>query len=118
LVALKLVTPTSDFAAGHYEDLKTKKFFPDLVKYFSSGPVIAMVWEGKSAIAIGRMILGATNPAASAPGTIRGDFAIDIGRNVIHGSDSPEAAKREINFWFTEKEVQSWGLPAESWVYE
>jgi nucleoside-diphosphate kinase len=93
LVAMKLIQPTEKFAAEHYDDLKTKKFFPSLVKYFSSGPVVAMVWEGSNVIKEGRKILGATNPADSAPGTIRGSFAISIGRNICHGSDSPEGKK-------------------------
>lgn len=73
-----------------------------------SGPVAAMVWEGRDVVKTGRVILGATNPLASAPGTIRGDFAIDVGRNVCHGSDSVESAKKEIALWFKPEEVQSW----------
>jgi len=108
LVALKLVTPSSTMAAGHYDDLKEKPFFPKLVAFFSSGPVVAMVWQGKDAIKTGRTMLGATNPLASSPGTIRGDFAIDVGRNVCHGSDSAEGAGREIPFWFKEGEIVNW----------
>jgi len=118
LVAMKLIVPSQAQAAGHYDDLKTKPFFNGLVKFFSSGPVVAMVWEGKSAIKTGRVLLGTTNPAESAPGTIRGDFAVDIGRNVCHGSDGPEGAAREIKFWFKEEEMANWSSDIAQWVYE
>lgn len=84
----------------------------------ASGPVCAMVWEGREACKTGRQLLGATNPLASAPGTIRGDYAIDLGRNVCHGSDSVESAKKEIALWFDQKEITSWKSAQEDWVYE
>lgn len=84
----------------------------------SSGPVVPMVWEGLNVVKTGRTMLGATNPADSAPGTIRGDLCIQVGRNIIHGSDSVESANKEINLWFTEKEVINWTPGNESWVYE
>ncbi|KEI41040.1 uncharacterized protein L969DRAFT_72734 [Mixia osmundae IAM 14324] len=102
LVALKLVQATKEHLEKHYEDLKEKKFFPGLVNYMASGPVICMVWEGKDVVKTGRVMLGATNPLASNPGTIRGDYAIDVGRNVCHGSDAVESAKHEIGLWFPE----------------
>jgi len=117
LVALKLLTPTEAQAQGHYQDLKSKPFFPGLVKFFSSGPIVAMVWEGKGVVKTGRKMLGETNPAASLPGSIRGDFCVDIGRNIIHGSDSTEGAKHEINFWFKDNEISSWTPDNEKWVY-
>ena len=83
-----------------------------------SGPICAMVWEGKDAVKTGRTILGATNPLASAPGTIRGDYAIDVGRNVCHGSDSVENAKKEIALWFGASELQKWTSAQAGWVYE
>jgi len=83
-----------------------------------SGPVCAMVWEGRDAVKTGRAILGATNPLASSPGTIRGDYAIDVGRNVCHGSDSVENAKKEIALWFKDGEVQSWKSAQFDWIYE
>jgi nucleoside-diphosphate kinase len=83
-----------------------------------SGPVCAMVWEGRDAVKTGRAILGATNPLASAPGTIRGDFALDVGRNVCHGSDSVENGKKEIALWFKDGEVQSWKSAQNDWIYE
>lgn len=84
----------------------------------SSGPVVATVWEGLNVVKTGRVLLGATNPADSAPGTIRGDLCVEVGRNIIHGSDSVESAKKEINLWFTEKEVINWKPAVEAWVYE
>lgn len=118
LVAIKMLQPTRELAAGHYDDLKSKPFFAGLVNYFSSGPIIAMVWEGKGVIGTGRKLLGATNPADSAVGTIRGDYCIDVGRNIIHGSDAADSAKHEINFWFTPQEITQWQSSSAKWVYE
>jgi nucleoside-diphosphate kinase len=84
----------------------------------ASGPICAMIWEGRDAVKTGRAILGATNPLASAPGTIRGDYAIDVGRNVCHGSDSVENAQKEIALWFKKEEIQSWKPAQFDWVYE
>merc|ERR1719249_600832 len=92
MVAGKLMTASEDHLKNHYSDLSSKPFFPGLVKYMASGPVFAMVWEGKSVVKMGRMMLGATNPLDSLPGTIRGDFCIDVGRNICHGSDSVDSA--------------------------
>ncbi|ERN01150.1 hypothetical protein AMTRI_Chr03g146380 [Amborella trichopoda] len=117
LKGLKLLSVERPFAEKHYEDLSAKPFFNGLVDYIISGPVVAMVWEGKSVVSTGRTIIGATNPLASAPGTIRGDFAIDIGRNVIHGSDSVESAKKEIALWFPEG-VVAWQSAVHAWIYE
>ena len=83
-----------------------------------SGPVFAMVWEGSNAVAIGRKMLGATKPFDSEPGTIRGDFALEVGRNICHGSDSVETAKREIAIWFREDELCDWSPAQYTWVYE
>lgn len=84
----------------HYADLSSRPFFPGLVTYMSSGPVVPMVWEGLNAVKTGRVMLGATNPADSAPGTIRGDLCVQVGRNIVHGSDSVESANKEIALWF------------------
>ncbi|MFX5119296.1 nucleoside-diphosphate kinase, partial [Acinetobacter baumannii] len=84
----------------HYHDLSSKPFFGGLCDYICSGPVVAMVWEGRNVVSVGRAMIGATRPHESAPGTIRGDLAIEVGRNVIHGSDSVENAKAEIALWF------------------
>ncbi|PRP84299.1 nucleoside diphosphate kinase B [Planoprotostelium fungivorum] len=118
LVGLKLVHPTEDFAAEHYDDLKARPFFPALVKYFASGPVVAMVWEGKDVILTGRKLIGATNPADAAVGTIRGDYCIIMGRNIIHGSDGADSAKHEISLWFKENEIADWESAVHKWTYE
>merc|ERR1740138_757802 len=117
LNALKLETPPKELLEEHYKDLKDKPFFPKLMGYMTSGPVVCMVWEGKNVVATGRKMLGATNPLESAPGTIRGDFAIDVGRNICHGSDSVESAEREIALWFKDG-VQSWESHSHDWIYE
>jgi nucleoside-diphosphate kinase len=118
LVAIKMIRPTEDFAAQHYDDLKSKPFFPGLVKFFSSGPVVAMVWEGNGVIKGGRTLLGATNPADSLPGSIRGDLSVIVGRNICHGSDSAEAAKDEIALWWKPEEVHDFERPQDAWVYD
>jgi len=118
LVAMKLTWPTKEKAEGHYDDLRSRPFFPPLVKFFSSGPVCAMVWEGLGVIKGGRALLGETDPKKSLPGTIRGDFAVDVGRNICHGSDGPSGAAREINFWFDPSEISDYCSSLASWVYE
>ncbi|KYQ47247.1 Nucleoside diphosphate kinase [Trachymyrmex zeteki] len=118
LVAMKMLWPSEDLLKKHYADLASKPFFPGLVKYMSSGPVVPMVWEGLNVVKTGRVMLGETNPKDSAPGTIRGDFCIQVGRNIIHGSDSVESAKKEIDLWFGEKEVIDWTHASEKWIYE
>ena len=94
------------------------KFFKGLIEYAASGPVCCMVWEGDDVVATGRKILGATKPFDSSPGTIRGDQCIDVGRNVCHGSDSNDSARKEIALWFTEEEVLAWKDHSKDWVYE
>ncbi|SMR56836.1 unnamed protein product [Zymoseptoria tritici ST99CH_1A5] len=118
LVAIKLVTASKEHLEKHYADLAEKPFFKGLVSYMGSGPICAMVWEGRDAVKTGRVLLGATNPAASSPGTIRGDYAIDVGRNVCHGSDAVESAQKEIALWFEKSEIQSWKSAQHDWVYE
>ncbi|KAH8805772.1 nucleoside diphosphate kinase [Xylogone sp. PMI_703] len=118
LVAIKLMQASQEHLEKHYADLAGKPFFPGLIKYMGSGPICAMVWEGRDAVKTGRTLLGATNPLASAPGTIRGDYAIDVGRNVCHGSDSVESAKKEIALWFKDGEVVSWKSAQHDWIYE
>ncbi|PKI85121.1 nucleoside-diphosphate kinase [Malassezia vespertilionis] len=106
LVAIKSVVPSADLTRQHYADLANKPFFGELLKYLTCGtPVIAMVWEGKDVIRQGRNMVGATNPAAALPGTIRGDYAVTIGRNMIHASDSFESATKEIGLWFNKQEL-------------
>jgi len=118
LVAMKLVSPSKEHLEKHYADLSDKPFFKGLVTYMLSGPICAMVWEGREACKVGRMILGTTNPIASDPGTIRGDYAIDVGRNVCHGSDGVESAKKEIALWFDSSEIHSYKADLFNWIYE
>ncbi|KAK4251041.1 nucleoside diphosphate kinase [Corynascus novoguineensis] len=118
LVALKLVTPGKEHLEKHYADLSSKPFFAGLVEYMNSGPIVAMVWEGLDAVKTGRAMLGATNPLASAPGTIRGDFSLQTGRNVCHGSDSVENAEKEIALWFKKEDLVSWESAQKAWIYE
>ncbi|GFH60755.1 nucleoside-diphosphate kinase [Chaetoceros tenuissimus] len=117
LVGLKMVWPTKEMAESHYADLSKKPFFGGLVNFFSSGPIVCMCWEGKDIIKQGRQMLGETQPLASKPGSIRGDFSIDLGRNICHGSDSPEAAAHELAMWFPEG-VNDWSKTVDAWVYE
>jgi nucleoside-diphosphate kinase len=117
LHAMKLEQPSQALLEEHYRDLKGKGFFPKLMGYMSSGPVVCMVWGGKGVVVTGRKLLGATNPLESAPGTIRGDFAIDVGRNICHGSDSVESAEREIALWFKDG-VIAYDHHSNPWIYE
>lgn len=117
LVAMKLASPGKEHMEKHYVDLKDKKFFPGLIEYMTSGPVVGMVWEGKGAVVEGRKMLGATMPSDSAPGTIRGDFCLEVGRNICHGSDSVMSAEAEIKLWFPEG-ITQWDSCEKSWVYE
>ncbi|KAH6822655.1 Nucleoside diphosphate kinase family protein [Perilla frutescens var. hirtella] len=117
LVAIKVVIPSKDFAQMHYHDLKERPFFDGLCDFLSSGPVIAMVWEGEGVIRYGRKLIGATDPQKSEPGTIRGDLAVVVGRNIIHGSDGPETAKDEIGLWFKPEELVNYSSNAEKWLY-
>ncbi|HHU29136.1 MAG: nucleoside-diphosphate kinase [Bacillota bacterium] len=105
LVGMKLMRITPDLAARHYAEHREKPFYNDLISFITSGPVVAMVWEGLNAVSMIREMMGKTNPAEAVPGTIRGDFAINLTKNVIHGSDSLASAKREIGLFFTDKEL-------------
>merc|ERR1719245_2482330 len=103
----------------HYEDLKEKPFFAGLIKHIGSGPVVPMVWEGKNVVKQGRAMMGETDPLKSKPGSIRGDFSIDMGRNIIHGSDSVKSAEKEIGLWFNEgNEIVNWVSPMQHSIYE
>ena len=118
LVAMKMTSPGKAHFEQHYSDLSSKPFFGGLIEYASSGPVVAMAWEGDNAVKTGRVMLGATKPSDSAPGTIRGDLCVDVGRNIIHGSDSVESANKELALWFSEAELNTWAHHSHSWVYE
>merc|ERR1711983_669146 len=100
LVAIRMMRPGKEHLEEHYADLAKRPFFPGLVKYMDSGPVVAMCWEGDGAVKTGRVMLGETNPKDSKPGTIRGDYCIQVGRNICHGSDAVESANHEIKLWF------------------
>ncbi|RLN81031.1 hypothetical protein BBJ28_00007284 [Nothophytophthora sp. Chile5] len=117
LAALKLARPSVEHLEAHYADLAGKPFFAGLIKYMSSGPVTCMVWEGTNVVLEGRKMLGATKPSESALGTIRGDFCVEVGRNVCHGSDSVASANKEIELWFPEGVIE-WNTSDDDWVYE
>lgn len=117
IVALKFMIIPEDIAEKHYAEHKNKKFFPSLISYVTSGPVLAMVLEGDNAIQNCRNIVGKTNPLESPPGTIRGDYGMVTGVNIIHGSDSVESAKREISIFFPEG-VISYERTLDKWTYE
>ncbi|MNZ77332.1 Nucleoside diphosphate kinase [compost metagenome] len=106
LVDAKMMLVDEELAGRHYYEQRSKPFFQELVDYITSGSVFAMIWEGENAVAIARSMIGATNPASAAPGTIRGDYATSVEANVIHGSDSPESVEREINLFFGQEPVQ------------
>ncbi len=118
LVGLKLMNVSRELAEQHYAVHKERPFFPGLVEFIISGPVVAMVWEGNGVIASARKMIGATNPLTAEPGTIRGDYGVTVGRNLIHGSDAPETAQSEIGLWFKEEELVSWQPTLTPWLYE
>lgn len=116
LVAAKLMQVSRQLAEKHYEEHRDKPFFGELVSFITSGPVFAMVWEGQGAIAVVRQMMGKTNPQEAAPGTIRGDLALSIGMNVVHGSDSPESAAREIALWFGGETPLKYERSMDRWI--
>ena len=118
LVAMKLMAIPKEVAENHYGEHKGKPFFPSLISYITSGPVLAMVWEGEDAVSVCRNMMGKTNPKESAPGTIRGDYGMQVGMNIIHGSDSVESAEREISIFFRPEELVSYDKTIQSWIYE
>lgn len=117
-IGLKLIQITPELAEQHYAVHKGKPFYPGLVKYITSGPVVVGVLEGPKAISVVRTTMGATNPAEATPGTIRGDYALEISFNIIHGSDSPENAAQEISLYFKPEELLNYSLTEDQWVYE
>jgi nucleoside-diphosphate kinase len=119
IVAMKMLKVPREMAETHYGEHKGKGFYEGLVGFITSSPIVAMVLEGKDAVALARQVIGSTSPAAAAPGTIRGDLAIEIGRNVVHGSDSPESAKREIGIFFKDNEqLGKWDRTIDKWISE
>ncbi len=118
LVGLKMLQVSQELAEKHYDVHKERPFFKSLVEFITSSPVVAMVWEGEGVVTSARKLIGATNPLMAEPGTIRGDFGINIGRNLIHGSDAIETAQREISLWFPEEELVSWKPTISPWMVE
>ena len=117
-VAMKLMKIPRELAERHYGEHRGKSFFPGLIDYITSGPVLCMVWEGENAVLSVRTIMGKTNPQDALPGTIRGDLAQQTGRNLVHGSDSVESAKREIQLFFNDYEIVDWKRSVDAWLFE
>jgi len=118
IVGLKLIKINDELAGKHYAEHKEKPFFEGLVKFITSSPVVAIVLEGNNAISVTRKTMGSTNPVDSPPGTIRGDFAIDLGRNIIHGSANETDAKREVDLFFDENELCQYSRSNDEWITE
>ncbi|HMA32989.1 MAG TPA: nucleoside-diphosphate kinase [Chloroflexia bacterium] len=118
VVGLKMMPVSADLAREHYAEHLGKPFYPGLIDYITSSPVVVLVLEGKNAVAVGRSTIGATNPANAAPGTIRADLAVETGRNLIHGSADPEAAAREVALWFQDRELTAWPRETDRWIQE
>lgn len=118
LVGMKFMLFTREMAERHYKEHVGKKFYEKLLDYIISGPVVAMVWEGTSAVAVARKLMGITRPLEADPSSIRGAYGMDVGRNVIHGADSPESAEREISFYFKEEELIEYDRMVDPWIYE
>lgn len=117
LVGLKLIQITPELAAKHYGEHEGKPFYEDLIVFITSGPVVAMVWQGLDAVSVVRTMMGKTNPVDAAPGSIRGDLAVFMGNNVVHGSDSPESAEREIRLFFSPAELVDYKKATDFWLY-
>ncbi len=118
MTGAKFLQVSRDLAEQHYAIHKGKPFYEGLVTYITSAPVMAMVWEGPAAVAGVRQTMGATRPTEAAPGTIRHDFALTIGRNLTHASDSPENGEKEVSLWFKPEELVAWQRPIDSWIFE
>jgi nucleoside-diphosphate kinase len=117
LVGAKLMQITPELAEQHYGEHKEKPFFGDLVSFITSGPVFAMVWEGENVIATARQMMGKTHPKEALPGTVRGDYGLTLDKNVIHGSDAPESAAREIDLFFKAEELVGYDKLVNNWIY-
>jgi len=118
IVALRLLQVDEAMAKRHYAEHEGKPFFAGLVDYITSSPIIAAVFEGVNAVAAARQTMGVTRPTEAAPGTIRGDFALEVGRNLVHGSDSPESAEREIGIFFEGQAIATWARDVDRWIFE
>lgn len=118
LVGAKFMQVSQELAETHYGIHKEKPFYQSLIQYITSSPVMAMVWQGKNAVAAVRQTMGATNPLESSPGSVRHDFGLDIGRNITHASDTPENGEKETALWFKPEELVDWDRSLEAWYYE
>jgi nucleoside-diphosphate kinase len=118
LVAAKFIWVSKELAEAHYAEHKGKGFYDGLISYITSAPVMAMVWEGPNAVLAIRQTVGSTKPYEAAPGTIRHDFALEVGRNLIHASDKPETGERETALWFKKEELVEWTRAVDAWVFE
>lgn len=118
IVGLKMIQVSQELARNHYAIHEGKPFFEPLISYITSAPVVAIVIEGPNAIEATRSTMGATNPVKASPGTIRADFGLEIGRNLVHGSDGPETAASEIAMWFSQDELADYQRDADKWILE
>ncbi|MBS1249470.1 MAG: Nucleoside diphosphate kinase [Chloroflexi bacterium] len=118
LAAAKFMQVSLALAEKHYGIHKGKPFYEPLLEYITSSPVMAMAWEGRNAVAAVRQTMGATNPTEAAPGTVRHDFGLEIGRNLTHASDSPENGEKEVALWFNKEELVEWDRAIDPWVFE
>lgn len=118
LAAMKMIKIDNAMAAKHYGEHRGRPFYEGLIEFITSAPVIAMVWEGDDVIEMARALIGATDPRKALPGSIRGDLAVFMGKNIVHGSDSPESAEREIKLFFKPEEILSYTLPSETSLYD
>ena len=118
IAGLKLIHVSEELAKEHYGEHVDRPFFGDLVSFITSSPVVALAIEGDNAVAVMRTLMGGTNPQEAAPGTIRGDFGMTIGMNLVHGSDSPESAERELNLFFQKEEVLDYKREIDNWIIE
>lgn len=118
LIALKMMQITDELAARHYAEHRAKPFYDGLIAFITSGPVVAMIWEGREAVTVVRSLMGSTDPLKAAPGTIRGDLALDLGMNLIHGSDSPARAEAEMTLFFSDRELHQYERTLDRWIRE
>ncbi len=118
LVAAKFMAVSLELAEKHYSIHKGKPFYDGLIKYITASPVMAMVWEGPEAVAAVRQTMGATRPTEAAPGSVRHDFGLEVGRNLTHASDSVENGKIEIDLWFSADELVNWERATDTWIFE
>jgi len=118
IAGMKFMQVPRELAERHYAEHKGKGFYEGLLQYITSAPVVVMALEGQNAIAIARGTIGSTKPVEAAPGSIRGDFGMEVGRNLVHGSDKPESAEREVNLFFAPEELVNWQRETDRWIFE